>query len=213
MYFDLFRMGNVAVTPECRLHLGKGYLHGFYISAYGRYARFDITASVQFTSSSNGTTEHVLFSGKVKAFSGGIMFEVQYTLWKIVVLDIMLIGGHYGSCSSTLYVNNINPPLSAQDQKSFQQNIDDIDAKPFKISVLINQLAKEDRNDSLVLEGNTTRLSDLNRHAILHGESIDYGTKSNSIKAILLLDFIENLHLLNIVLEEKLEERSSEIEK
>lgn len=80
-------------------------------------------------------------------------------------------------------------------------------------SVLINQLAKEDRNDSLVLEGNTTRLSDLNRHAILHGESIDYGNKSNSINAILLLDFIEILHLLNIVLEEKLEERSSEIEK
>lgn len=73
-------------------------------------------------------------------------------------------------------------------------------------SVLYNQLAKEDRNDSLVLEGKTTRLSDLNRHAIMHGESVDYGTKINSIKAILLLDFIEDLHMMDIVLKEKMEE-------
>lgn len=70
-------------------------------------------------------------------------------------------------------------------------------------SVLYNQLAKDDRNDSLVLEGNTTRLSDLNRHAIVHGESVDYGTLTNSVKAILLLDFIEDLHLMDTILKEK----------
>jgi len=70
-------------------------------------------------------------------------------------------------------------------------------------SVLYNQLAKDDRNDSLVLEGNTIRLSDLNRHAIVHGESVDYGTLTNSVKAILLLDFIEDLHLMDTILKEK----------
>ena len=70
-------------------------------------------------------------------------------------------------------------------------------------SALYNQLAKDDRNDSLVLEGNTTRLSDLNRLAIVHGESVDFGTLTNSVKAILLLDFIEDLHLMNILLKEK----------
>lgn len=70
-------------------------------------------------------------------------------------------------------------------------------------SVLYNQLAKDDRNDSLVLEGNTTRLSDLNRHAIVHGESVDYGTLTNSVKAILLLDFIEDLHVMDTILKEK----------
>jgi hypothetical protein len=69
-------------------------------------------------------------------------------------------------------------------------------------SILFNQLAKDDRNDSLVLEGNTIRLSDLNRHAILHGESTDYGTLINSVKAILLLDFIEDLHLMDTILKE-----------
>lgn len=70
-------------------------------------------------------------------------------------------------------------------------------------SVLFNQLANDNRNDSLVLEGNTTRLSDLNRHAILHGESVDYGTLTNSIKAILLLDFIDDLRLMDTILKEK----------
>ena len=64
-------------------------------------------------------------------------------------------------------------------------------------NVLCNQLARMDRNSSLVLEGNTVRLSDLNRHSIMHGETTDYGTKVNSIKAILLLDFIEDLHIID----------------
>jgi hypothetical protein len=132
--FDLFKMGNVAVTPECRLYLGKGYLHGFYISAYGRYSKFNITAPIQFTSKSNGTTENVLFKGDVTAYSGGIMFGMQYTLWKIIVLDIMLIGGNFGSCTGTINADNITPALSAQDQQSLQQNIDDINAKPYKVS-------------------------------------------------------------------------------
>jgi hypothetical protein len=70
-------------------------------------------------------------------------------------------------------------------------------------NVLFNQLAKVDRNNSLVLEGNTKRLSELNRHAILHGESTDYGTRINSIKAILLLDFIEDLRVMEEVLSDR----------
>ena len=131
--FDEFQMSNFAVTPECRIYMGKGYLHGFYISVYGRYASFDVTAPIEYTTSS-GTTSTVPFDGKVTSFSGGVMFGVQYTLWKVVVLDIMIIGGHYGGCSGTINANNINPPLSAQDQQSLQNNINTINAKPFNIT-------------------------------------------------------------------------------
>ena len=70
-------------------------------------------------------------------------------------------------------------------------------------SFLCNQLEAKDRNASIVLEGNTTRPSDLNRHAILHGESVDYDTEVNSVKAILLLDFIEDLRLVNQTIRER----------
>lgn len=61
------------------------------------------------------------------------------------------------------------------------------------LSLLSKQLAATDRNDHPLLKSNTTDLSDLNRHAILHGESIEYGTYINSVKAILLLDFVVQL--------------------
>jgi hypothetical protein len=130
---DAFQLGNFALTPECRIYMGKGHMHGFYISVYGRYTSFDVTAPIQFDAS-DGTTHEVLFDGKVNSFSGGIMFGMQYTLWKVVVLDIMLLGGHYGGCSGTLNANNINPPLTAQDQKTLYHNLNDINAKPFHIS-------------------------------------------------------------------------------
>jgi len=63
--------------------------------------------------------------------------------------------------------------------------------------VLTNQLAGTDRNDYPLLKSNTTQLSDLNRHAIMHGETVDYGTYQNSVKAILLLYFIVQLRNFN----------------
>jgi hypothetical protein len=130
---DQFRLGDFAVTPEGRYYLGKGCMRGFYISLYGRYTSFAATVPVQFTKN-NGTTEQALFDGKISSFSGGIMFGIQYTLWKIMVLDVMLLGGHYGGCSGTFNADNINPPLTAQDQQSLQESLNTINAKPFKIS-------------------------------------------------------------------------------
>jgi hypothetical protein len=131
--FDEFQLGNFALTPECRIYMGKGYMHGFYISVYGRYASFDVTAPIEYTKN-NGTTETVLFDGKVNSYSAGLMFGVQYTLWKVVVLDIMILGGHYGGCSGTINANDISPALSPQDQQSLQNNINTINAKPFHVT-------------------------------------------------------------------------------
>jgi hypothetical protein len=65
-------------------------------------------------------------------------------------------------------------------------------------NVLCNQLAGQDKNTNVVLGSNTKRLSDLNRNAIMHGESVEYGTEVNSVKAILLLDYIEDLRQVNL---------------
>lgn len=130
---DDFQVENFALTPECRFYMGKGTMHGFYISVYGRYTNFNITAPIQFDDK-NGSTRQVLFDGKIHSFSGGIMFGVQYTFWKRMVLDIMLIGGHYGHCNGTFNANNITPPLTASEQQSLQQNINDINAKPFHVT-------------------------------------------------------------------------------
>lgn len=35
--------------------------------------------------------------------------------------------------------------------------------------------------------------SELNRHMVLHGESLDYGTKTNSLKAISLINYVAHV--------------------
>ena len=65
-------------------------------------------------------------------------------------------------------------------------------------SFITNQLADSDRNLHPLLKAETNDLSDLNRNAILHGESLDYGSsKINSVKSILLLDFVTDLVIVN----------------
>jgi len=130
---DQFQLGNFAITPECRLYMGKGYMQGFYISLYARYTNFDISAPLQFTNK-DGTTSQATFIGNVHSYSGGLTFGVEYTLWKILVLDVMIFGGNYGGCSGTMNANNINPPLTPGEQQSLQNSINDIKAKPFKIT-------------------------------------------------------------------------------
>ena len=50
----------------------------------------------------------------------------------------------------------------------------------------MNQDERMEKGDSFV---------GLNRHQVLHGESIDYDTEQNSLKAISLLSYLHHLHL------------------
>jgi hypothetical protein len=87
------------------------------------------------------------------------------------------------------------PTVSQQKPQSLAKGIRVEETSVF--SFLTNQLAALDRDLHPLLEANTKNLSDLNRNAILHGESVDYGSRVNSIKAILLLDFIADLVIAN----------------
>jgi hypothetical protein len=40
------------------------------------------------------------------------------------------------------------------------------------------------------IKNRTFKLDSFNRHLVLHGHSIHYGTQKNAIRAILLLDFV-----------------------
>lgn len=61
------------------------------------------------------------------------------------------------------------------------------------MKTITGQFSSENRNDFVLLRGNNKNLKEFNRHTIMHGESVDYGIKVNSIKSILLLDFIRGL--------------------
>jgi hypothetical protein len=42
-----------------------------------------------------------------------------------------------------------------------------------------------------------TNFTGLNRHMVLHGESLDYGNKTNSLKAISLINYVGNVFTIN----------------
>lgn len=132
--FGNFKIGNTAFTPEVRFYLGKGNLRGFYVAPYMRFASFDVTAPIKYTYTPSGggssvTTEAPL-SGKITSTSGGIMFGTQHRIFKVLTLDIWIIGGHYGSSKGDLVLSRAFP--TAEERNALQQEINSLDAKPFK---------------------------------------------------------------------------------
>jgi len=133
--YGAFQAGNFAITPEFRWYVHKK-MRGFYVAPYLRYASFDMTIPVQYTATQFGVTqtEDANFNGKINSFSGGLMIGVQYPIFKKLVLDIWIVGGHYGHATGNNLQANFNPALNAQEQQSLQQSINDIDISPFKVT-------------------------------------------------------------------------------
>lgn len=130
--FDKFEMGNTAITPEIRFYLGKGNLRGFYVAPYMRFASFDITAPIRYTynNGSGNVTDEAPVAGKIKSTSGGIMFGTQHRIFKVLVLDIWIIGGHYGTSKGDLSVTKAFN--TQQERDAVKAELDGIDASPFK---------------------------------------------------------------------------------
>jgi hypothetical protein len=145
-----FKMGGYALTPEIRFYLSsKHIMKGFYIAPYARYSNFDVTAPVTYTTSvivppnpvPQSFSKTAPFTGNITAFSGGIMLGMQYNLGKHAVIDIWLIGAHYGSSNGDARAT-FSPALSAtppapgydSEQQSLQKAINNIKADPFTVT-------------------------------------------------------------------------------
>lgn len=130
-----FKTGNIAITPEFRYYFGKDGHSGFYLAPYARYANFDIKLPVKYQS--NSTQREADFTGNIHSYSGGLMIGTQYNLGKSIVLDIWIIGGHYGGSSGNL-TSVITPALTPTEQSSLRETLGDFDPTPFKYSYTLN---------------------------------------------------------------------------
>ena len=138
LQFNSIQTGNSAITPELRFYLGKGNLKGFYLAAYARFATFDATTPITYSSSGTGPSDKTGdFIGRVTSTSGGIMLGWQFNLSKRLVMDLQLIGGHFGSCTGNLDLKPI-VPLSAQEITSLQNSLNGIKVDPFDIKTTVN---------------------------------------------------------------------------
>jgi Protein of unknown function (DUF3575) len=130
-----FKMGNSAITLELRLYLGMGRMKGFYIAPYVRQATFDLDVPLSYKNPDYPTLNpSASFSGKFTSLSAGLMIGMQYQIAKKIVLDIWLLGGHYGTSEGKINAAEITPALtSSQAKDALQQKLNDLEnIGPFK---------------------------------------------------------------------------------
>jgi len=141
--FGNFKIGGYAITPEFRLYSHKN-MRGFYLAVYGRYSSFDMTIPLKYTytTPTASTTKSALFTGNVSAMSGGFMIGTQHNIFKNCVIDIWIVGTHFGNSSSKDLKATFTPALSGtapapgydSEQTAVQKAINGIDASPFKVT-------------------------------------------------------------------------------
>jgi hypothetical protein len=146
--YDLFQMGNNAITVESRFYLGLQKMSGFYIAPYARFANFDLAVPISYTYRPDATVGAVIGSapitkiadmnGTIKSTSYGAYIGLQKQLLTKLVIDIWFIGGHYGSSNGAL--NFASPEkLPAQAVTALQQTLNDTKLNPFELTSKVNQ--------------------------------------------------------------------------
>ena len=151
--YDNATVGNFTITPELRLYLiGAG--HGLYVAPYGRYTSMDLFVPLKYDvdltkpgqpALSGVQHEKASFSGTVHATSGGLMVGTQFQLLTKVVLDIWIVGAHYGSCDGDLTAtytpldqSHPNSQISKAENKGIQDALNTLDPSPFKVKGTLN---------------------------------------------------------------------------
>jgi hypothetical protein len=121
------KLSNNAITPELRWYVGKkGYGRGFYIAPFFRYANFKTNNIDIFYTDSSGSENSISLSGKLSSYTGGILFGVQHHYGKHIVLDVWLLGPHYGSGKGE-FDGVSSKPLSQSEQNDLRDNLNNID--------------------------------------------------------------------------------------
>lgn len=120
------RLGNIAITPEIRFYLGRGYGRGFYVAPYYRYVSFTTNTVTVNYSETNGPQKSVNLNGELSAHTGGILLGVQKFLGKHIILDWWILGAHYGAGNGS-FIGIPSTPFTPGEQADVKQALDDIE--------------------------------------------------------------------------------------
>jgi hypothetical protein len=124
----LMQIGNFALTPEFRFYLGKSAAKGLYIAPYVRYATYQMEAPVEYQGVTSVYT--AFFNGHIRSFSGGILFGNQFSLGENLVLDLWILGGHFGTSNGQL---DFTATLTPSEQDDLRSTLDEVDIPLFNI--------------------------------------------------------------------------------
>jgi hypothetical protein len=142
--FDNFKIDNDAITLETRFYLGLQKMSGFYIAPYARFGNLDLGVPVNYTYLAQAGNQSLpiktsaVLNGSIRSKSVGAYFGMQFQLLTKLVLDLWVIGGHYGTSTGKLQFNApAGTPQAALVE--LKNTIDQTKASPFKLNTAIVQ--------------------------------------------------------------------------
>lgn len=123
---DQLKMGGNAITAEVRFYTGRRPgAKGFYAGLYGRYSSFKYDYPYDFEDPA-GEVTRVPFKGKSSGIGGGIILGGQFNIHKRIVVDLFIIGGHYGSFSGKVDGLTDLSDLDAQDKADLKEELESL---------------------------------------------------------------------------------------
>jgi hypothetical protein len=152
--FDNFKIANNAIAFETRFYLGLQKMSGFYIAPYARFGNMEVDVPVNYTytytpapiqgitlpAQTVSTTANL--AGTIRSQSVGAYFGMQFQLLTKIVLDLWVIGGHYGTSNGKLQADlptNTPPIVSTAALNALKSTIDQTDATPYKLKTIVSE--------------------------------------------------------------------------
>jgi hypothetical protein len=123
---DKLQMSGGALTAEFRIYTGKRPgARGFYAGIYGRYSQFKYDYPFDYEKP-DGSTTLVPLNGHTSGFGGGIVTGGQFMIAKRVVVDLYIIGAHYGKMTGKLEGLTDLSDLDEADRAELKADLEDL---------------------------------------------------------------------------------------
>jgi len=102
---DLFKMGNIGITPEYRFYLGKKKaMQGFYIAPFISYNHYTAAIPINYDSLTKEKT--AVFNGSTNSWTFGFQLGAQWKLNDNLTLDWWILGPNYGVMKGNFVTNS-----------------------------------------------------------------------------------------------------------
>ena len=144
------KISDWSITPEFRWYPGtkQGAPHGFYLAPYLRYSNTDLTLPYEYTLSGMGSrTDNI--EGNYTGFGGGLMMGAQWLIKQKFSIDWWILGGHYGSGSSSVSIAADYTSLSATQRAEVKAKLDKTELPVGKINSSITDTGAKINIDKL----------------------------------------------------------------
>jgi hypothetical protein len=139
-----------AITGEFRFYTGhKPGARGFYASLYGRYASFKVDYDYEYTS--NSKPYMIPLKSDFHGIGAGLLLGMQFLIAKRIVLDVFMLGGHFGKLNGNASAMTDLSDMTDEEQAQLKSDLESLVV--FGNSKLIKSAEVNDNGVKVTIQG------------------------------------------------------------